>query len=145
MKKTFCVAGVEGWVVGSPGGKGWDWRENYKIVKSFECHLEEFKPDVGGEFVCFFWFCLSMLWVPRTLHLLFILKDSHCWRTPVFLASLQGYHTVPSSAHCLARCWPISLPDDVVLHTVGMQQRTCWIKEWNNQINGVKIFFLRDM
>lgn len=44
---------VEGCVTGSSEGKSCDWRESHKIGKLFECHLEEFKPGVIGEFVLF--------------------------------------------------------------------------------------------
>lgn len=49
----------------SPEGKGWDGRENRKIGKRFECHLEEFKSDVVGE--CLFCFVFSGAVFPRML------------------------------------------------------------------------------
>lgn len=57
------MVGVEGCLAGSSEGKSWDWRESHEIGKHFECYLEEFKPDVVGEFGCLFsffpsWFCL---------------------------------------------------------------------------------------
>lgn len=49
------MVGLEGCLAGSSEGKSWDWRERHEIGKHFECYLEEFKPDVMGEFVWFVW------------------------------------------------------------------------------------------
>lgn len=42
--------------------ESWGWRESHKIGKLFECHLEDLKPDVTGEFVLF---CFSGSVFPR--------------------------------------------------------------------------------
>lgn len=54
------MVGVGGCVADSSEGKSWDWRESRKIGKHFECHLEEFKPDVMGEFLFLFLFSGSV-------------------------------------------------------------------------------------